>query len=108
MLKHNIIRETCIALMVILDCTYGQIIHELYQKHIGSCSQDSLLWTDTDPRSIIQCVLACKQSDRCYTITIGNLSKPCMFYGIGQDCTLSSDGEDFVVLVKSLPGMYAN
>ena len=106
MLKHIATRVTCIALMVILNCTYGQIIHELYQKQRGSCSQVGLLWTDTDARSIIQCVLECKQSDICYTITIGNLSKPCVFYGIGQDCTLSSDGEDFVVFIKSLPGKY--
>ena len=101
-----------IVLMVLLDCTLAQIIQKQYKKQRGTCSQDSLLWKNTSPRSTIQCVIECKQSDSCFTVTISTLTTLCSYYDVGFvsedspliDCTLSSESDDILVFVKSIPG----
>ena len=112
MLKNKI-KRTCIMTvvgLVLLGISRGQITHEMFEKQRGSCPQDSLLWTDTNSRSNIHCVVQCKESDSCYIITINSVSRVCKYYGVGggsgplMGCVLANSGDEFIVVVKIIPG----
>ena len=110
--KNNVIRTCTITLIVLLDCTLGQITLERHKKLRGLCLRDSPLWTDTVRRSDIRCVLECRRTDRCYAIIVSAHTSPCSYYDWWRDsehplimeCTASGDSDDYVILVKPIPG----
>ena len=110
--KNNVMRACTVMLIVLLDCTLGQITLERHKQVRELCLRDSLLWTDTLPRSVIRCVLECRRTDRCYAITVSTQTSLCSYYDWRLDseyplimgCTASADSDDYIIIPgKVLP-----
>ena len=103
-------------LIIYLDCTctLGQLMLDQHKLLPGLALQDSLLWTDSSPRSLVRCVLNCRHTDRCYAVTVSTETSLCSYYDWWLDgqhpliMGYAGVSGDSVILVKPIPGKFSS
>ena len=108
LVRNNVLRTCIFVLIALLYCALGQVTLERHKRLPGLGLRDSLLWTDTVPRSAVRCVLECRRTDRCYAITVSAQTSLCSYYDWWLDSEhpliMGYTGNDDVILVKPIPG----
>ena len=71
--------------------------------------ESSRLWEDEAPRSLIQCAVVCKQTERCCCVMLTSSTGKCSYYDWFKDDSVhlrvdEGDADDTVILVKPVPG----
>ena len=70
---------------------------------------NSLLWEDKEPHSLIQCLIICKQTERCCCVVLTSSTGKCSYYDWFKNeseylAVEDGDSDDIMILVKPIPG----
>ena len=80
-----------------------------YQIFKGYNFQErSILWEDEAPRSLIQCAVVCKQTERCCCVVLTSSTGKCSYHDWFKDdssylAVVDGDVDDKMILVKTIP-----
>lgn len=96
--------------MVYLQCFTNILKCQKYEKLQGYVfSTGTMLWSDDDPLSVIQCIAVCKMTVNCYAISITYPAGICAYYDwyLGSSAAVSmtfGSENDYIVFVKPISG----
>ena len=68
-----------------------------------------MLWEDEAPRSLIQCAVVCKQTERCCCVMLTSSTGKCSYHDWFKDDSshlrvVEGNADDILILVKPVPG----
>ena len=96
--------------LLIIVSLPGRVNGQNYQIIKGyTVWASSRLWEDEVPRSLIQCAVVCKQTERCCCVVLTSSTGKCSYYDWFKDDSLplwvvDGDADDKMILVKPVPG----